>query len=130
VARDLFAATGNSSRCSVIPADTECVSLASERITLPLSRPWDLGPADSCPRDRHLVTRDLIEIDLLTGDSLARSPELLAGSLRQTAELAADVFAVYTIGPAYAMTLVLHRMDPTAPAATKNDATHPATRAE
>jgi hypothetical protein len=125
VARDLLAATGNSSRCSVIPADTECVSLASSvlRCRFPDHGIWDLPIV--AHEIGHLVTRDLIEINLLTGDSSRPLAELLAGSLRQTAELAADVFAVYTIGPAYAMTLVLHRMDPTAPAATKNDATHP-----
>jgi hypothetical protein len=125
VVRDLSAVTGMSSTRLVIPADTECVSLASSvlRRRFPDHGIWDLPIV--AHELGHLAERDLIEVDLIGGGSSRPLAELLAGKLRQTAELAADVFAIYTIGPAYAMTLILHRMDPTAPAATTSDATHP-----
>lgn len=43
----------------------------------------------------------------------------------QAGELFCDVFATYTVGPAYPCTLLLHRLDPGAPAVTDPDATHP-----
>lgn len=125
VARELYQLTQIAPGHGVIPADAECVSALSSvvRRRYPDHGLWDLPVI--AHEFGHLVTRDLLEIDPVSGDDSRPLADLLAGSKRQTAELASDVFAILTMGPAYAENLVLHRMNPLAAAVSAHDATHP-----
>jgi len=122
---ELYALTRIAADHSVIPADAECVSPASSvvRRRFPDHGIWDIPLI--AHEFGHLVARDLLDVDPVSGDTSRPLAELLAGRKRQMAELASDVFAVYVLGPAYVLTLVLHRMDPTARAISYDDATHP-----
>jgi hypothetical protein len=122
---ELSRLTGIAVTHGVIPADAECVNLASSvvRRRFPDHGVWDLPVV--AHEFGHLVARDLLEVDLVSGDTSRPIAELLAGRQRQLAELASDVFAVHAIGAAYVLNLVLHRMDPTARAVSADDATHP-----
>lgn len=122
---ELYALTRIAADHSVIPADAECVSPASSvvRRRFPDHGIWDIPLI--AHEFGHLVARDLLDVDPVSGDTNRPLAELLAGRKRQMAELASDVFAVYVLGAAYVLTLVLHRMDPTARAVSNDDATHP-----
>lgn len=109
----------------VIPADTECAGLASSvvRRRFPDYGIWDVPVV--AHEFGHLVVRDLLDVNPLTGDQSRPLADYLSGRKVQAAELAADVYAVFALGPAYVLTLVLHRMDPFARAVATDSATHP-----
>ncbi|MGY1804342.1 hypothetical protein ACI78T_13780 [Blastococcus sp. SYSU D00922] len=125
LAQELHGLTRVAADHSIIPAETECASLVSTvvRRRFPDHGIWDLPVV--AHEYGHLVARDLLDVDPVSGDTSRPLADFLAGRRRQAAELAADVFAVYVLGPAYPLTLVLHRMDPTAGAVSAADATHP-----
>jgi hypothetical protein len=125
VAADLSAITGIAAGTAVIPADTECASLVSSVLRRRFADHgiWDLPVV--AHEFGHLVVRDLIQADLFTAATKRPLTDLVFGHQHQMAELAADIFAVFAIGPAYALTMTFHRMDPTAPAVSAHDASHP-----
>ncbi len=126
VTEELVGLTSISPDHTVIPAEAECVSLLSSvvRRRFPDHGVWDLPVI--AHEFGHLVARDLIDVNPLTGSEARPLADLLSGHARQMAELAADVFGVLVYGPAYCMALVLHRMDPSTVAVVESQgATHP-----
>jgi hypothetical protein len=125
LAAELQRVTGMGADSDVIPASAECVSPLSGvvRRRFPDHGVWDLPVI--AHEFGHLMARDLVFVDPATGDSSRPVAEMLAGAQRQEAELVSDVFAVFVAGPAYVLTLVLHRMDPYADGVARADATHP-----
>lgn len=125
IAHELYELTLIGGDPPIIPAEVECAGLASSvlRRRFPDYGVWDLPVV--AHEFGHLVARDLLDVDPVSGDTSRPIAEFLGGRQAQTAELAADVFAVYVLGAAYVLTLVLHRMDPMAAAVSTEDASHP-----
>ena len=125
LAQEIYGLTQLAGGHDIIAAETECAGLMSSvvRRRFPDHGIWDLPII--AHEFGHLVVRDLLDVNPLSGQTSRPLAEFIAGRKVQTAELAADIFAVYMLGPAYVLTLVLHRMDPTAPAVSADDATHP-----
>jgi hypothetical protein len=77
----------------------------------------------------HLVASGLKIYDGVGDTALEPIKAFLEGFTgrrrQQVTELCCDVFATFALGPSYPCTLVLCRLDPTAPAVAKEDDTHP-----
>jgi hypothetical protein len=125
LAAELQHLTGIGADSDVIPSSAECVSPLSGvvRRRFPDHGLWDLPVI--AHEFGHLMARDLVFVDPATGEQSRPVAEMLAGAQRQEAELVSDIFAVFVGGPAYVLTLVLHRMDPFADGTAGANATHP-----
>lgn len=113
----------------VVPADSEFLHRATDvvRRRLPDYGLWDLPVM--AHELGHLVT-DLKVYDAEYELRLGVDESLRGGwpgcSTAQGEELFCDVFATFALGPSYPCALLLHRLDPTAPADTADpNATHP-----
>lgn len=77
----------------------------------------------------HVVTHGLQSYVGVTNEVVRPAKAFLdrydGARRQQAAELFCDAFATYVIGPAYPSTLILHRLDPTAPAVATADDSHP-----
>jgi hypothetical protein len=112
-----------------VPGDQEFVHRAIDvvRRRVPDHGLWDLPVM--AHEVGHVVVTGLQTYDG-RGDRLDRPAEVPLSRYsgmrrRQAEELFCDVFATYAAGPAYACTMLLHRLDPSADAVAGADATHP-----
>ena len=124
----------------------------AERIDRDLARPTVPGEAEFLHRAADVIRRrvpdnEFWDLPIMAhefGHVVASGPRLydavgdhviepvktfLAGfdgyRRQQATELFCDVFATFAMGPSYPCTLVLHRLDPSAPAVADQNATHP-----
>lgn len=119
----------------VIPADGESFHRGTDviRRRVPDHGIWDLPVM--AHEFGHVLSSHLMLYDPIDEQVLELGDLVVGGwpgfAAAQGEELFCDVFAIYVMGPSYAASLLVNRLDPTAPAATDARSTHPsdATRA-
>lgn len=112
-----------------VPGAAEQLHLASDvlRRRVPDHGLWDLPV--TAHEFGHIVATGLAPYSALA-NAVSRPVEKFLhgyeGARRlQASELFADAFATFALGLSYPCTLLLHRLDPSAPAVAGEDATHP-----
>jgi hypothetical protein len=112
-----------------VPASAESLHRAADivRLRLPGHDLWDLPVM--AHEFGHLVSAHLKLYDPIEDQVLEVGQRVLGDwtglSGQQAEELFCDLFAIYALGPSYACTLLLHRLDPTMPSTVQAGSTHP-----
>jgi hypothetical protein len=111
--RDLSRQVPHVSQATAIVAEGEIYLERTPAVTLRFADTSVWGLPAAAHEFGHLVARESRDVERLLLDQSPSGADEFGLEFRYRNELFADVFAAYTLGPAYACTCVLLRFDPT-----------------